>query len=37
MLVADQDVQGFYRELGFESYLGVMAKIDQNRLFDSTA
>ena len=32
MLVAEPDVQGFYRELGFESYPDVMARLSPDRL-----
>jgi ribosomal protein S18 acetylase RimI-like enzyme len=35
MLVADEGVQGFYRELGFEKYPDVMAKVDLERLYDA--
>jgi aralkylamine N-acetyltransferase len=35
MLVADEQVQGFYRTLGFESYPDVMARLDPGRLDDS--
>lgn len=34
MLVADKDVQDFYREFGFAPYDGVMAKCDTRWLFD---
>lgn len=34
MLVADEKVQGFYRQVGFASYDNVMAKCDQRWLFD---
>ncbi len=34
MLVADEDVQGFYRGLGFEKYPNVMARLDWKRLHD---
>lgn len=34
LLVADADVQPFYRRLGFTAYDGVMALIDEDRLFD---
>jgi ribosomal protein S18 acetylase RimI-like enzyme len=34
MLVADPQVQGFYRQLGFGPYENVMAKCDRQRLFD---
>jgi ribosomal protein S18 acetylase RimI-like enzyme len=36
MLVADSEVQPFYRRLGFESYDGVMARCDRSKLFDPT-
>ncbi len=35
MLVADIDVQGFYRTLGFEPYGDVMALMDRRRLDDA--
>jgi len=35
MLVADEDVQGFYRKAGFDSYPDVMARLDWNRLYDA--
>jgi aralkylamine N-acetyltransferase len=35
MLVANTEVQGFYRRLGFESYPDVMARLDQRRLYDA--
>lgn len=35
VLVADGDVQEFYRKLGFEKYPGVMARLDWSRLYDS--
>jgi len=35
MLVADAEVQGFYRRLGFESYPDVMAWLDRRRLYDA--
>lgn len=34
MLVADGDVQGFYRGLGFERYADVMARFSPERLYD---
>ena len=34
LLVADREVQSFYRRLGFESYDNVMARLDRTRLFD---
>lgn len=34
MLVADKEVQAFYRQLGFATYDDVMAKCDPQRLFD---
>jgi len=34
LLVADPQVQPFYRRLGFESYGGVMARCDRSKLFD---
>jgi GNAT superfamily N-acetyltransferase len=34
MLVADQQVQGFYRQFGFGPYEDVMAKCDRQLLFD---
>lgn len=34
MLVADSDVQGFYRGLGFEPYADVMARFSPERLYD---
>ncbi len=34
LLVADREVQPFYRRLGFDSYDDVMARLDQTRLFD---
>jgi aralkylamine N-acetyltransferase len=34
LLVADRKVQPFYRQLGFEAYDDVMARLDQKRLFD---
>ena len=34
MLVADEEVQGFYRRFGFAPYSDVMATIDPQRLFD---
>jgi aralkylamine N-acetyltransferase len=34
MLVADQQVQGFYEKFGFGVYNDVMAKCDRQRLFD---
>jgi aralkylamine N-acetyltransferase len=34
LLVADRQVQPFYRRLGFESYNGVMARCDRVKLFD---
>jgi hypothetical protein len=34
MLVADQQVQGFYEKFGFGVYNYVMAKCDRQRLFD---
>ena len=34
LLVADREVQPFYRRLGFESYNGVMARCDRAKLFD---
>jgi ribosomal protein S18 acetylase RimI-like enzyme len=37
MLVADEDVQGFYRGLGFENYPDVMAKLDWERLYVAPA
>jgi ribosomal protein S18 acetylase RimI-like enzyme len=33
MLVADENVQGFYRKFGFESYSAVMARLNESRLF----
>jgi len=36
LLVADPEVQPFYRRLGFESYDGVMARCDRSKLFDPT-
>jgi aralkylamine N-acetyltransferase len=35
MLVADEEVQGFYRTLGFERYPDVMARVDRDHLFDT--
>jgi ribosomal protein S18 acetylase RimI-like enzyme len=35
MLVADENVQGFYRGLGFQNYPDVMAKLDWDRLYDT--
>ncbi len=35
MLVAADDVQGFYRKFGFEGYPDVMAKLDRTHLYDS--
>ena len=37
MLVADEEVQGFYRKAGFEGYPGVMARLDWNRLTDAAS
>ena len=34
MLVADRDMQGFYRQHGFEPYPDVMVRYDRSRLFD---
>jgi|SRR5687767_6213017 len=34
MLVADSDVQGFYRKAGFDEYPNVMARLDASRLYD---
>lgn len=34
MLVADSGVQSFYRELGFQAYPDVMARLDPNRLVE---
>ncbi len=34
MLVADQDVQGFYRHLGFQTYPDVMARLSSERLHE---
>ena len=34
MLVADEQVQGFYRQFGFGPYDEVMAKCDRQWLFD---
>lgn len=34
MLVAGMDVQGFYRQFGFEPYDDVMALFNRQRLFD---
>ena len=36
MLVADGEVQGFYRQIGFAPYDGVMAMCDPQQLFDRT-
>jgi len=34
MLVADGDVQGFYRGLGFHPYADVMVRLNSERLYD---
>ncbi|MDN3577800.1 GNAT family N-acetyltransferase [Chitinimonas viridis] len=34
MLIADQDVQGFYRTLGFDKHGDAMARFDRDRLYD---
>jgi ribosomal protein S18 acetylase RimI-like enzyme len=34
MLVADQEVQAFYRQLGFQGYVDVMARLTPERLND---
>src|ERR1043166_6814069 len=34
MLVANGEVQSFYRKLGFEDYHDVMARLDHSRLYD---
>jgi ribosomal protein S18 acetylase RimI-like enzyme len=34
LLVADGEVQAFYRQLGFDHYRDVMARIDPSRLYD---
>ncbi|MBL8507092.1 MAG: GNAT family N-acetyltransferase [Chitinimonas sp.] len=34
MLIADQDVQGFYRTLGFDKHGDAMARFDRHRLYD---
>jgi ribosomal protein S18 acetylase RimI-like enzyme len=36
MLVADEEVQGFYRQFGFAQHNDVMARIDPQRLSDRT-
>ncbi len=36
LLVADREVQPFYRRLGFDGYDDVMARIDRTKLFDSS-
>lgn len=36
MLVADGEVQGFYRQFGFAPHSDVMATFDAQRLFDRT-
>jgi GNAT superfamily N-acetyltransferase len=36
LLVADREVQPFYRRLGFDSYDDVMARLDRTILFDPT-
>ena len=35
MLVADTDVQPFYAKIGFRPYADVMARLDQDRLYDT--
>jgi aralkylamine N-acetyltransferase len=37
MLVAGEQVQGFYRTFGFEVYPDVMARLDRGRLYDDPA
>ncbi len=37
MLVAADDVKDFYRQLGFEEYKDVMARLDWNKLYDDGA
>jgi aralkylamine N-acetyltransferase len=37
MLVAGEQVQGFYRAFGFERYPDVMARLDRSRLYDAPA
>jgi ribosomal protein S18 acetylase RimI-like enzyme len=34
LLVADGQVQTFYRRLGFDDYRDVMARIDRSKLYD---
>jgi hypothetical protein len=34
MLVADENVQGFYRSFGFHAYPDVMARLDEGELHD---
>jgi len=36
MLVADSDVQRFYRKAGFDEYASVMVRLAASRLYDVT-